>query len=160
MVIIVRPLGDSASGMIEAEEQALVEQLVPHPAVEALNITVLHRFARRDVVPLDLMVFRPGKDGVRGEFRAVVGDDHAGFATAFDQRCQLAGNTTAGDRGAGDRRQAFARHVVDDVEHAEGKLVMHKVQRALAFASTRIGARVPTARRRALRLRTERPSSR
>ncbi len=33
-------------------------------------------------------------------------------------------------------------------------------QRALAFASTRIGARVPTARRRARRLRTVSPSSR
>ena len=33
-------------------------------------------------------------------------------------------------------------------------------KRAFAFASTRIGVRVPTARRLALRLRTERPSSR
>ncbi|ESW80505.1 hypothetical protein X772_25065 [Mesorhizobium sp. LSJC280B00] len=33
-------------------------------------------------------------------------------------------------------------------------------QRAFAFASTRIGARVPTARRRARRLRTVSPSSR
>lgn len=60
---------------------------------------------------------------------------------------------------------AFARHVVDDVEHTEasaaGKLVMHEIQPArIRLCLDRIGARVPTARRRARRLRTVRPSSR
>ncbi len=35
MVIILRPLGNGTAGMIEAEEQTLVEQLVPHAPVES-----------------------------------------------------------------------------------------------------------------------------
>jgi len=37
-----------------AGEQVLVEALVPQPAIEALHEAILHRLARRDVVPLDL----------------------------------------------------------------------------------------------------------
>ncbi len=142
------------------------KELIAHPAVEALDITVLHGLARRDVVPFDAMILRPGEDGVRGELRAVVGDDHARLAASGDQIRQLTSNAPTGYRRVRDRGQAFARHVVDDVEHSEasaaGELVVHEVQRParVRFASTRIGALVPTARRRARRLRTVRPSSR
>lgn len=47
--------------MVEAEEQALVQELIAHPAVEALDITVLHRLSGRDVVPLDAMILRPAR---------------------------------------------------------------------------------------------------
>lgn len=53
-VVIVRPFRHGAAGVIEAEEQALIEQLVAPAAVEAL----LHRSSRRDGVPLDLMILR------------------------------------------------------------------------------------------------------
>jgi hypothetical protein len=39
--------------MIEAEEQAFIEKLVRHPAVEALTEAVLHGLARSDEVPGD-----------------------------------------------------------------------------------------------------------
>lgn len=55
--------------MIEAEEEALVEQLVTHSPVEALGIAVLHGLSRRDVMPQDLVILRPGKDGIRGSLR-------------------------------------------------------------------------------------------
>jgi hypothetical protein len=64
------------------------------------------------------------------------------------------------DRSVGDRRQTLPGDVVDHIEDAEptttGELVMHEVQdrRALTLASTRIGARVPTARRRMRPFRT------
>lgn len=41
--------------MVQAEEQGLVEQLVAHAAVEALEIAILHRLAWGDVMPLDVM---------------------------------------------------------------------------------------------------------
>lgn len=133
MVIILRPFSDGAAGMIEAEEEALVEQLVAHASVEALDISILHWPSRRDVVPFDLVIFRPGKDGIRGEFGAVVGDDHSWLAASFDEGRQFASDATTGDRGVRDRRQAFARHVIDDVEHAEppsaGELVVDEIQR-------------------------------
>lgn len=50
----------------------------------------------------------------------------------LDERRQFACNTTAGDRGVRNCCQAFAREIIDDVEHAEpapaGELVMHEIQ--------------------------------
>lgn len=57
---VVSPFRDGTAGMIESNEQALVE----HAAVETLDITVLHPPFRRDVVPLYLVILRPGKDGI------------------------------------------------------------------------------------------------
>lgn len=45
-VEVLSPFGDGAARMVEAEEQALVQKLVAHPPVEALDIAVLHRLAR------------------------------------------------------------------------------------------------------------------
>ena len=67
-----RPAAGQLQGMVEAEEQAFIEQFVAHPTIETLDITVLHRLSRCDVVPLDLVILGPGEDGIRGEFRAVV----------------------------------------------------------------------------------------
>ena len=103
---------------------------------------------------------------LRGELGPIVGDDHAGLAASFDQRRQFARHATAGDRRVGDRRQAFPRHVIDDIEDAEppaaGELVVDKIQRP-----ARVGVRLdqdrrprPTAAAAARRLRTVRPSSR
>lgn len=38
MVDVICPLGHGTAGMIEAEEQALVQQFVAHPAIETLSI--------------------------------------------------------------------------------------------------------------------------
>ena len=131
-VEVFPPFSDRATRMVDAEEQAFVQEFVPHPTVEALNVSVLHWLSWRDVMPFDAMILRPDEDGVRGELRAVVGDDHARLAATADQIGQLAGDTTTGDRRVRDRGQALARHIVDDIQHPEapaaGKLVVHEVQ--------------------------------
>ena len=43
MVEILLPFGDGAARMANAEEQALVQQLVPHSAIEGFDVTLLHR---------------------------------------------------------------------------------------------------------------------
>src|SRR5271169_5241637 len=43
LVVVVDPVRDLGPGMIEAEEQALVEKLVAHAPVETLAEAVLHR---------------------------------------------------------------------------------------------------------------------
>ena len=48
VVVIVDPRANFRSCVVEPEEQRLVEQLVPHAAVEALAEAVLHRLARHD----------------------------------------------------------------------------------------------------------------
>jgi hypothetical protein len=42
--------------VVEAEEQALVQELIAHPAVEGFDVAILHRLSRRNVVPLDAMI--------------------------------------------------------------------------------------------------------
>jgi hypothetical protein len=54
-VVVAGPVRDLCPGMIEAEEQAFVEKLVSHPAVETLAEAVLRGFARCDEVPGNVM---------------------------------------------------------------------------------------------------------
>src|SRR6202158_5670171 len=75
-VVVAGPVRDLCPGMIEAEEQAFVEKLISHPAVETLAEAVLHGFARCDEVPGNVMFFRPGQHGVLRELGAIVRDDH------------------------------------------------------------------------------------
>src|ERR1700733_14711929 len=65
------------------------EKLVAHAAVETLAEAILHWLSRRNEMPNDPVVLRPGEHGVRGEPGPVVGDDHAGLAAPFDQRRQF-----------------------------------------------------------------------
>ncbi len=50
-VVVGNPGSDDLPSLIEVEEQALVEKLVAHAAVEGFNVAVLHRLAGCDVVP-------------------------------------------------------------------------------------------------------------
>ena len=79
-IVVVDPARDPFPRVIEPKEQAFVEKLVAHAAVEALAKAVLHRLSRRDETPDDLVVPREGEHGVRGEPGPVVRDDHAGLA--------------------------------------------------------------------------------
>jgi hypothetical protein len=133
LVVIVGLGRNLGPGVIETKEQALIEKLVAHAAVEALAEAVLHRLSRRDEMPDDPVFLRPSEHGVQCELGPVVGDDHTGFAALLHQRLQFSRHAPAGDRGVGDRRQAFARHVLDDVEDPEppaaGELVVDEIQR-------------------------------
>ena len=64
-VVVGDPGRNQVAGMGEVAEQRLVQELVPHPAVEAFHETILHRLAWRDVVPLDLVLGAPLQDRVR-----------------------------------------------------------------------------------------------
>lgn len=72
IVVVVGPFRNGAAGMIETKEQTFIEQFITHAAVETLDIAVLHWSSRRDVMPLNLVILRPGKDGIRGQFSPVV----------------------------------------------------------------------------------------
>src|SRR5215212_5917194 len=138
LVIVGNPSRNSGSGVIEAEEQGLVQELVPHAPVEALADAVLHRLARCDEVPGDPVLARPAKHGIRGELGAMVGNNHRRAAAAGDERCELARDSLARDRRVRDRGQALLGDVVDDVEDAEaaaaGELIVHKVDRPACSA--------------------------
>jgi hypothetical protein len=84
-IVIVPPGGQHEPGMGQRGEQGLVEAFVPQATVEALHEAVLHRLARRDVVPLDPSLLRPAQDGRRGQLGAIIADDHMWLAAAAHQ---------------------------------------------------------------------------
>jgi len=131
-IVIVDPGGEDRASLADREEQCLVEQLVAHAAIEALDEPVLRRLAGGDVMPLDPSIAGPGKHRIRGKLGAIVADDHLRRASLGNQIDQLTDHPPARDRRVDHCSQAFARHVIDDVEHPEttagGKLVVNEVQ--------------------------------
>lgn len=133
MVVIIELGADDRLGVIEPEEQGLVQQFVARAPVETLAKAVLRGLAECDVMPIDMMLFAPDEYCIRDEFRPMIRRDHSGLAATNDQRCQLTSDRLTRDRRVRDRRQAFARHVVDDVQDAEaptaGELIVDKIER-------------------------------
>jgi len=180
-----RPLPSIEIRMSQVAEHGLVEQLVAHPTVETFDETVLHRFAWRDVVPFDLVLGTPSQDGVTGHSVPLSLTTMPGFprrsiravSSRATRHPEIEGEPSRRHRfkadGERDCRETFTGDIVDHVEPPEalavGELVVDEPkvceakssdQRALGRASTRIEARVPTALRRAFRLRTVSPSAR
>lgn len=44
-VVVLSPPIDRLPGLVEGEEQGLVQKLVPHLAIVALGVAVLHEFS-------------------------------------------------------------------------------------------------------------------
>ena len=120
VIVVVAPCRNQMAGMAQGWEQVLVQALVPQTAVEAFHEAVLHRLARRDVVPFDLAVLLPFEHGVRRQLGAVVADHHAGMLAHLGDPVQFAGDTVSRQRRVNHGRQAFSPEVVD---HAEDKQV-------------------------------------
>jgi hypothetical protein len=100
-------------------------------------------------MPRDAGVAGPGEHRVRGRFGAIVADDHLRRAPPGDQIGQLAHDPPARDRGVYHRPDALARHVADDVEHAEppsgDELVVDEVQAPALVGERRHRCRRPRA---------------
>lgn len=79
--------------MADREEQHLVEELVAHATIKALDEPVLRQLAGRDVMPLDPHIARPCEHGVRRQLGPVVADDHLRRTARSDQIAQLAHDT-------------------------------------------------------------------
>ncbi len=71
----------------------------------------------------------------------MAGYDHLWLAAPVYKPRQLPSHPDARDRGVRDRRQAFAGHVIDDIEHPEaapvGELIVDKVQRPAGIGPCR-----------------------
>lgn len=151
--------------MIEIYEQGLVEQFVAHAPVGTLDEAVLHRLARDDEIPIEPAVLASGEQRLGGELGTAV----AGPGLDPDLP-RLPRHSYAEWRPEIDMSGMARKH---SLVRSSTMLKMRKRrpsanwswtksidQRALALASTGIGARVPTALRLVCRLRTDSPSSR
>jgi hypothetical protein len=83
-VLVVGPGGDFLTVMGNPGEQCLVEQLIAHRPMEALDESVLGGLAWRRLVPLNPGFAAPFEHRVRGQFGAVLADDQAGHAANGD----------------------------------------------------------------------------
>lgn len=87
-VLIADPARHSLAGMIEAGEQRLVHEFIPHPPDETLAGAVLHPPPGCYEEPGDLTLARPGRHGVRGELDAMITDDQARLAPSQGSSCR------------------------------------------------------------------------
>src|SRR5271155_827535 len=78
-VILLSPTRQGASYIVQGSEPAGVEALVAQPAMEALDVAVLHGTAWLGMHQPDPPVLRPSQHAPRGELRPVV-RAHAGHA--------------------------------------------------------------------------------
>ena len=69
LVVVTPPVGDGVAGLLQGREPELVETLVAELAVEALDVAVLHGFARLDEQMPDMVLLRPGDEGPAGELQ-------------------------------------------------------------------------------------------
>jgi hypothetical protein len=108
LIVIADPVRDRCPRMSEAEEEGFVKKLIPHPPLK-LSQKPFYGLARRDEVPGNLVLLRPGEHGVRCKLSPVVRDDHPRLAVPFDQRGPFARHAPPRDGGVGDRREGFRR---------------------------------------------------
>jgi hypothetical protein len=131
VIVVFDPGFDFPPGVIEAQEQAFVQQFIAHPAIEAFAEAVLYWFAGCDKMPVDGILLPPGQNSIRRELRAVVRNNHSRFASSFNQLCHLTSYSPAGNRRVRDRRQTFAGDIIDEVQDpkptAVSELIMHEV---------------------------------
>lgn len=125
--VVVLPGTDLLPGLAEGREQCLVQQLVPEAPVEALDEAVLHRLARRDVVPFDAGALAPRQDRHRGQLRVVVADHHGRAPPPGDHGVKLPGDAMSRQRRVRHQRQALAAVVVDHGQHPEPASVRQRV---------------------------------
>ena len=81
--------------MAQAVEQVLVQEVIAHAPVERLNEPVLHGLAGGNAVPLDLAVFLPFQDRVRGQLGPIIADHHAWISPHPDDPVQFASDKDA-----------------------------------------------------------------
>lgn len=101
--------------MIEIAKQVFVQASVTHATVKGLAKSVLGRFSRLDIMPLNFSFLGPGENGVRGHLSPVVADNHARFAAPFDDGVKGANDPPPGKGRIGNNRQALLGYIVDDV---------------------------------------------
>src|ERR1035437_6656758 len=89
MIVVPLPVADLAPRVSQIQEPVLVQTLIPELAVEAFDVAILHRPARRDEVQLYSVLIRPPVQHLAGELRTVV-DDHV---LRFSSCCFRPSNT-------------------------------------------------------------------
>lgn len=114
------PSGDLHPGIKEVLEPVYPQTLLSEPAVEALDVTILHRSSGLDVTRLDFPLQRPGQKMTTGEFGPIITTDRSRHTTPGDRFIQkAASDSSTGEARIDFQRQAFAREGIHHIEHTD-----------------------------------------
>ncbi|GGG85747.1 hypothetical protein GCM10011415_40090 [Salipiger pallidus] len=97
VIVVVTPERGQLGGVAQVGDPVLAEALATQAATEARDEAILHGLYRRDLVPLDLAVFLPPKNGMRHQLGPLLADLHSGIAARSGNRIKRTGTTLAGD---------------------------------------------------------------
>lgn len=127
MIVVEAPTRDDLPRFGQIQECMLIQALVPESAVEAFNVSVLHRLARLDIMPSH-PAWNPPENGYTSQFGAVIADNDLGLAPLQDELFEFAHHADAAERSIDHGRQAFAAEVINDAEDAEAPPVTASVR--------------------------------
>lgn len=71
-VVVGAPRFDSPARIVETDERMLIQTFAPQSAVEALDVSILHRFAGPNELQFYTVLVRPGVERLADELRAVI----------------------------------------------------------------------------------------
>lgn len=132
-VVFEHPPVDGFTDVFETDEEMLVEQLVAHRTVEALDVAVLVGLAGLDVLDRHAGRFGPLREGVAQKLGTIVGSQHLRQPAFLAQPFEDTDQSLRRDRGVDLHLQQFAIEIVDDVEEPEttaaDQRVAHEVRR-------------------------------
>src|SRR3954469_4192126 len=97
-IVVDSPLFDQRTGIRQADEPVLVQAFISELAIEALDMPILGRLARRGKVEHDLLLSSPGIENVTSELRPIVDSNTLGCACSFNHAVQDAGDPSCWQR--------------------------------------------------------------
>src|SRR4051812_34673421 len=126
-VVVTAPALDDDLGLAKGVEDLAIEQFVPEPGIEALDIAILPRAARSDIGGLGSDRRDPLLDGLGDELRGGGGANVARHATQDEQVREHVDDVDGLELASDPDGQALVGELVDDVEHAEPPSVVRPV---------------------------------
>ena len=126
-VVEAAPAFHDDAGLGERVEDLTIEKLVPDAGIEALDVAVLPRAARRDVGCFGTDGGNPVLDGFRNELRAIVGPYVLWHAPKDEEIGQDVDHIRGFELPVEPDRQALQRELVDHVQHAILSAIMGAV---------------------------------
>src|SRR5262245_17487649 len=127
VVVVVLPSLHFLADVLQRDELVDVEKLIPQPAVERLDQTIVGGLSGACVVELDTSPIGPLIKSFGCKFGAVVYCDCLGPSALPRDPIQRLSDTTAREREAGLQAHTLATPLIDHGENAECSPICHLV---------------------------------
>jgi YD repeat-containing protein len=112
-VVLLAPCGELRARLPQVGKPVLVQAFVAQPAVEALDVGVLHRPSRGNEIEPNPPALGPRVKAQRGELRAIVEREDLRRPSLRDRSLQRADDRFGGESGGRRETDTFAAEVID-----------------------------------------------